>query len=257
MNWQPGRCARDGGVGEGVVRRPDAGVVHQLAEHSCPPPRPRRQVPTERFRVGQARALCMIESRPPSRGAARQGCAAHVRWPSASCELAASAEAGPASHRAPARTPRAGSFGDFRQRVRTSGGPAPRHRTATSQGATRWTRTSGPPGLGLTATLARVLTPPPDLGDLFGTPTWSTTAAACLIVQNGAACGSAPVVDMDSGAARRTRGADEAPLKIEQLPGDFAWPFWGLLSPWPAANDVGVAVLYATPVGCARGTEGR
>jgi hypothetical protein len=68
------------------------------------------------------------------------------------------------------------------------------------------------------------------------------TAAACLFVQHGAACGSATVADMDYGAARRTRGADEASLTIEQLRGDFA----GLPLMW-------FAVLYATPVGCARG----
>ena len=59
--------------------------------------------------------------------------------------------------------------------------------------------------------------------------------------------------------ARAAQG--EAPLTIEQLRGDFAWPFrdpasnGALRFSWPAADDVGVAVLYATPVGCARGIE--
>ena len=107
----------------------------------------------------------------------------------------------------------------------------------------------GPRGewAGQTATLARALTSPSRPRRPLWMPTWSTTsprarpvdangadfrplwmprwsmtAAACLFVQHGAACGSASVADMDYGAARRTRGADEAPLSIEQLRGDFA-----------------------------------
>jgi len=73
------------------------------------------------------------------------------------------------------------------------------------------------------------------------------TAAACLFVQHGAACGSATVADMVYGAARRTRGADEAPLTNEQLRGDFARPSWEtffislafmlpMMSVWPSST---------------------
>ena len=66
-------------------------------------------------------------------------------------------------------------------------------------------------------------------------------------------------VCMEQLGARAAQG--EAPLTIEQLRGDFAWPLNGdpasmlgaLRFSWPAADDVGVAVLYATPVGCASG----
>ena len=53
-------------------------------------------------------------------------------------------------------------------------------------------------------------------------PTWSTTAAACLLGATWRGMRFRFGGGLVNGAARRTRGTDEAPHTIEQLQGDFA-----------------------------------
>jgi len=128
-------CASRRGRGEGGAEAGFWCWAHQSAGGRALLPAPA----DKRYPKGAVSSRARESARPRGghlRAAAPVRAAPRREWrPCVSRELAASADAGSAGCRAPARTTCVDGFGDFRQRVRTSGGTAPRYRAVTGLGA--------------------------------------------------------------------------------------------------------------------------